>query len=188
MLWVYLIDKDFKGFKEFSTFLFPRLPRRISPKIGRYVKDKFDEEQPTILKSETNEAIIAWRIWRVVANGNHAILRSCVTGEAWETGAPMYAKTTVIAHQLYNGVHAYKMETRPDKYAYSLWAESNGDMLVHGKIALWGKVIEHEEGYRAEFAYPIHIFIPERENSEAIAQAIRSDYGCEATVIRNPVQ
>lgn len=29
---------------------------------------------------------------------------------------------------------------------------------VFGKVALWGKVIEHEKGYRAEFAYPLGFY------------------------------
>lgn len=31
---------------------------------------------------------------------------------------------------------------------------------VIGKVALWGKVIEHEHGYRAEYAYPLAFFVP----------------------------
>lgn len=32
---------------------------------------------------------------------------------------------------------------------------NQGDSTITGKVALWGKVIEHEKGYRAQYAYPI---------------------------------
>jgi len=32
--------------------------------------------------------------------------------------------------------------------------DSTGSIIT-GKVALWGKVIEHEKGYRAQYAYPI---------------------------------
>ena len=53
-----------------------------------------------------------------------------------------------LSMMIYNpGIHAYK--ARPEDNAYwSSWE-------VFGRVALWGKVIEHEYGYRAQFAYPI---------------------------------
>ncbi len=32
--------------------------------------------------------------------------------------------------------------------------------LVSGEVSLWGRVIEHEHGYRAEYAYPQRIIVP----------------------------
>ncbi|MGC1647738.1 MAG: hypothetical protein WA741_18100, partial [Candidatus Sulfotelmatobacter sp.] len=31
---------------------------------------------------------------------------------------------------------------------------------IHGEVYLWGKVVEHELGYRAQFAYPRNLVIP----------------------------
>ena len=31
---------------------------------------------------------------------------------------------------------------------------------VWGEVALWGDVIEHEDGYRAQSAYPRHCYVP----------------------------
>ena len=30
---------------------------------------------------------------------------------------------------------------------------------VHGKVYLWGTVVEHERGWRAQFAYPKVLFL-----------------------------
>lgn len=148
------------------------------------IKKINDEPLP---KSEINEVINAWRVWRLVSNGKNAILRSCVTGAMWEAGVPMAATEKLLARQKYNGVYAYKKEIEPKDYGYTIADGSEGEILVHGRIALWGKVIEHEEGYRAEFAYPTHIIVPAVKNAKNIAQAIRAEYGCEATVLGEQV-
>ena len=31
---------------------------------------------------------------------------------------------------------------------------------IHGEVYLWGTVVEHELGYRAQFAYPKNFFLP----------------------------
>ena len=31
---------------------------------------------------------------------------------------------------------------------------------IHGEVYLWGKVVEHELGYRAQFAYPRNLVLP----------------------------
>jgi hypothetical protein len=30
---------------------------------------------------------------------------------------------------------------------------------VYGKVALWGRIIEHERGYRAQYAYPLELWV-----------------------------
>lgn len=48
------------------------------------------------------------------------------------------------------------------KGSYSPGQVSGGLVLhrVFGKVALWGKVIEAERGWRAELAYPVEICVP----------------------------
>ena len=31
---------------------------------------------------------------------------------------------------------------------------------LYGRISLWGRVVEHEQGFRAEFGYPSQIVVP----------------------------
>jgi len=57
------------------------------------------------------------------------------------------------------GVHAYKENSteanrlfRDYVEGYSLVAILEGDDIIIGKVKLWGDVVEHEHGYRAEFA------------------------------------
>lgn len=43
-------------------------------------------------------------------------------------------------------------------------------LLIRGEVYLWGKIVEHEFGYRAEFAYPKKLY-----KHKNLAQK----YGCE---------
>ena len=57
------------------------------------------------------------------------------------------------------GIYAYKEKPRllrEIRNIYSgLWLVANNRYVpIYGEINLWGKVIEHEDGYRAQFGYP----------------------------------
>ena len=57
------------------------------------------------------------------------------------------------------GIYAYKEKPRllgdiRITYGRPLAPPVSGLRLVYGEINLWGKVIEHEDGYRAQFGYP----------------------------------
>ena len=88
-------------------------------------------------------------------------LRSLVTDTCWpqhqalearditkETTLPPGWQYGPLSMMIYNpGIHAYK--ARPEDNAYwSSWE-------VFGRVALWGTIVEHEDGYRAQFSYPV---------------------------------
>jgi hypothetical protein len=55
------------------------------------------------------------------------------------------------------GIYAYKEKPRllrEIRNKMTIPAIYSGLRLVYGEINLWGKVIEHEDGYRAQFGYP----------------------------------
>ena len=97
---------------------------------------------PTDLKSEGIRAgeIIAWRAWLVIGDYLHSV----VAAKPWTPGEPMSGDPATGY-----GIHAYKGPHGPmlDGYAQ----KGNGPWVI-GEVALWGEIIEHEEGYRAEFA------------------------------------
>ncbi len=63
------------------------------------------------------------------------------------------------------GIYAYKND--------SLWIAP-----CWGKVALWGRIVEHEDGYRAQYAYPLELHVKE----EKLADELRINYGCEVVV------
>lgn len=104
--------------------------------------------------------IIAVRAWRVrrTFSAQDRMLRSLYQDEVvWRPGQTMTGDVGRDGHGV--GVHAYK-ETSAEatrlfrEYvgSYSLVAIYKGDDIIIGRVKLWGDVVEHEHGYRAEFA------------------------------------
>jgi hypothetical protein len=63
---------------------------------------------------------------------------------------------------------------------------SGGDrpaVYAVGRVSLWGRVVEHERGYRATRAYPFDLFLPAQHRALAIPLAAR--YGVEVMVDRS---
>lgn len=139
--------------------------------------EKPEPPPPPLKQSKRDEVIIGWRTWWAIEVGNVVLLRSRFkTDYHWPVGEP----ATLIDHQAqyfnsdpkcHSGVHAFKTLSRM-RVEYGPNPRS-----VYGKVALWGRVYSHEHGYRAEFAYPTHIYTPTKD----LARKLRSTYGCETT-------
>ena len=110
------------------------------------------------------EPIVGWRQWNFMYPHFLANLRKdtiyvprekiearCEQEDHSEQQAPHLTCTC--------GIYAYK--EKPSllgeiriTYGRPLAPPVSGLRLVYGEINLWGKVIEHEDGYRAQFGYP----------------------------------
>ena len=90
--------------------------------------------------------IIAWRAWKF-SNGK---LVSPYTKNVWEPQKAFEANANPWTTNA--GIFAHK---RPEHVL-----EQENDWTVVGTALLWGDVVEHEDGYRAEFAIPFefHFF------------------------------
>ena len=58
-------------------------------------------------------------------------------------------------------------------------ALKRSNMVSHivGRVALWGTVVECETGYRAEYAYPLELWLPYERKHPGTAAAIEAAYG-----------
>jgi preprotein translocase subunit YajC len=111
--------------------------------------------------------IIGYRVWQWVAAG----LKS-LNGEPWSPGKPLAAacrasnrRTTVgraePAHDANDapqekcrcGVYASKSREHLRTTGYERYG-------ICGEVNLWGTVVEHEQGFRAQFAYPKNLYLP----------------------------
>jgi len=122
----------------------------------------------TDLKSEAMVAgeIIAWRAWKVVEGGLASVVAEV---KPWSATEPMVGDPASGY-----GVHAYKGPHGPLLDGYV--SASSSEKWVIGEVALWGDVIEHEEGYRAEFAR-VHSLVTWSEGvSEAQRELIKTAY------------
>jgi hypothetical protein len=101
--------------------------------------------------------IIGHRVWRWDAAG-----LSSLNGKRWSPRQPLAAKCGAgNAHDAHDlprldcscGVYAAKNIEHLRQLGY----EGRG---IRGEVHLWGTVVEHELGWRAQFAYPKTLFLP----------------------------
>jgi hypothetical protein len=123
------------------------------------------------------EPLVAWRVWRVVARRGSHRLASVVKPTLWPVGDPLVAEC-LRTSSLRAWWQKRRGKTRPvpdlecvcgiygalelshvrqylvDGPAYAAVAQ------VVGEVALWGRVVECEYGFRASHAYPRRIYVP----------------------------
>ncbi len=97
--------------------------------------------------------IIAHRAWRVCDNG---LLQSMAVDTIWAPNEVMEGSPNLGL-----GVHAFKTASA------ALTEYGNQSHVAIGTVLLWGEVIEHEFGYRAEFGKvnSIDFFLGEKSKS-----------------------
>lgn len=112
--------------------------------------------------------IIGHRLWWVVNQDGVAWLRSLAPPLLWVPGESVKGNTREIvqralvvhdgtitgARDIWGGVYSYSTSgplSKEIRY-WSQWGDQIGKALVCGTVKLWGEVIEHNEGYRAEYA------------------------------------
>ena len=57
--------------------------------------------------------------------------------------------------------------------------------LCVGEVALWGKVVRHELGMRATYAYPLRLYLMSDRHggAEMVATELASDYGISISLV-----
>lgn len=141
------------------------------------------------------EPIIAWRAWLVVAEEEEIRLSSVVYRTTWpprcELAADCHRRVfsfpriwqkkpsghSAPAGRCRCGIYGARDADRAASYvANALWRDEPFRWpLLHraiGRVALWGTVVECEDGWRASLAYPRCIYLPKRgQSDDARAQA-----------------
>lgn len=125
------------------------------------------------------EYIIAWRMWRYCyeyENGKKVIyLRSL---GLWPKRGKLVASCpnnnldvpceNESSHHC--GIYAYKSLFNTTK---EFQTKRKQKIYVYGEVALWGKIVVHTLGYRAQFAYPLRLYCDKKETTAVLA----SEYG-----------
>ena len=111
--------------------------------------------------------IIGWRVWQWDAAG----LKS-LNGERWSPGKPLAAGCKAASYSTIVGraKAAHDANDAPQSTCTcGVYAAKSLDHLrkigldrfgVLGEVKLWGTVVEHELGWRAQFAYPKSLVLP----------------------------
>jgi hypothetical protein len=144
-----------------------------------------------------SEPIIAYRVWGLsLLDGEPEALRSITYRIRWPKRKPMRA------HCLFNittgkpvvhpgkdapvlgrtcGIYAVKTleQTGTWHVAPHHRAETNKMVKIIGTVALWGHVLQHEKGYRAEYGYPQSILSIDTnpEDAEHLGNWLETTYG-----------
>ena len=89
--------------------------------------------------------VVAMRQWKV----DCGLLTSVVAGMVWHPHEAPKADTTNEGWFHSPGYYAAKTDH------HELLDYHSTITTITGTVALWGEIIEHEKGYRAEYAYPL---------------------------------
>jgi hypothetical protein len=105
------------------------------------------------------EAIIGWRSWAVTGGR----LTSLSFENKWPVGKEMKAKCSERSAHHKNVHRPPQQRCGCGVYALkSLKILRNSHYFGYecfGQVSLWGRIIEGDDGYRAEFAYPKAIYV-----------------------------
>jgi hypothetical protein len=140
-----------------------------------------ERKAPSMTAQALNEPILAYRVWRV---GTDGLLVSCTYECTWTPRARMDAHCCIRgtlhpqAAPVWDcscGFYAFKT---PAALAASRYTELSGALTVSGRVALWGRVIDHELGYRARYAYPQVLYL-RGDRSDEVVRRLADCYAIE---------
>ncbi len=105
------------------------------------------------------EPVLGWRVWRLYESDANVSLGSMTRQDLWPPGEPFRARCSLASHagrvpSESCGCGIYAAST-PEALARA--AVLSGSVGVVGAIAMWGTVIEHDRGARAQLAYPARL-------------------------------
>lgn len=121
------------------------------------------------------EPLVGWRAWKVRAPhsgvGACPSLSSVILDTPWAPGRRFSAEHSfdlgakcrgLLRLDCSCGVYAFKDPL--DAFVYLVRVRDRllgmSVEIAMGTVSLWGKVIECESGYKAEYAYPRHVYLP----------------------------
>ena len=133
------------------------------------------------------QAVVGYRVWNVV-RGPVPLLASLNGHEEWAPGRAATAScfrragpldTALRPHDAPDpsctcGLYAAKSEDElldPLNAQLAALVHAAPQMqLVRGEVAMWGRVVEHERGWRGALAYPLRVVVPADFRSVLVAE------------------
>jgi hypothetical protein len=125
------------------------------------------------------EPVIAWRAWTVVPDDGGYRLQSVVFPVAWEPRHALRARCMRVERELIFavwrnvpphggpsrgcdcGIYGAADLGRLARYlGFPFASPLVPRNRIVGTVALWGHVVECEQGWRAEYAYPCQLWVP----------------------------
>lgn len=118
--------------------------------------------------------IYGWRVWYV--RKRQELLTSVTMDHIWLPCEVMEGNPSDYGM---NGVHAYK-QFHQALGGYAHYGKLSSPAVV-GRIALWGEVVEHTDGYRAQYGRPIKLetIVPSTFLTRRLLRRLKAKYEVE---------
>jgi hypothetical protein len=142
------------------------------------------------------EPILGWRIWHVDPGSGRVRLRSWAQSSVWPAGRRMEAQCRSLlslmrpawAHEAPRKGHRCGIYALRDRDAAETMLHEIGEAgpasnrlpAALGRVSLWGRVMEHTGGWRAQFAYPYDLLLFGAD--EALAAQLRREYAVDVAL------
>jgi hypothetical protein len=159
-----------------------------------------DDELSGLVVPDFTEVMIGWRAWGVPASwtpGEVPLLHSVTHGDyVWTPREVVEAHCpkakfgkgsghgdppTVPGENCTCGFYSAKTRDHLQSMSYHKYdAERSGMFHVMGEVALWGKVVEGTQGWRAQFGYPRKLYVP--FEAHKLVAPLKDAYGCEVVL------
>lgn len=128
------------------------------------------------------EPVVGWRVWRVFNTNDGLRLGSVVYWQRQQWAPRERHKAECLAfakgertrcddapHRPCTcGIYAARHVAGARGYVSPYSLNTNQGVcawLAIGRVNLWGRIVEHKDGYRAQYAYPKQILLPARISS-----------------------
>lgn len=146
-------------------------PARLSQTVpkGARPEDYGIHEEPR----KSKNPLVGWRMWDILPN-NPTQLRSLSNAKdtSWQHMVPQIGTCNgadpndITDHVCPSwehrcGVHAVKELSQVKKWGAPQVGNTSSYLRVIGEIELWGRVLEYEQGFRAEWGYPKKLYLPD---------------------------
>lgn len=137
------------------------------------------------------EPIVGWRLWQVVAGE-----RSGHQLAAWTSDRLVWPpRARAESHCLSAGPRAHlspEPGCRCGLYAFgsrelaegAIAAEMRPIPIAIGRVSLWGRVVKHRDGWRAQYAYPYEVLL--LDDDPVLARELASTYAVDVGTLAVP--
>lgn len=163
------------------------------------------QKQKPLEKSIIAEPIEAWRVWQVV-HTDQLMLNKEMLGrlaERYDRGENPFVgllspalHSVGVQHRWQKTETARCTQTHDPRHespavacSCGIWglkdeeylcrALANYGSCAYGRVQMWGRIVEHDHGYRAQYAKPFSITLVGADATPETAAAIELEYGCE---------
>jgi hypothetical protein len=148
-------------------------------------------DHPWTDETTSIEAIQGWRLWQVVPweRSQHRLAAWSLADLVWpahercESTCLRVRETGHLAPQPRCGCGLYAFRSRSLAEA-ALASEMRPGTVALGRVSLWGRVVEHGSGWRAQYGYPYELLLIGDE--PAVARELRAAYAVDVAWLDVP--